>query len=195
MHWPDAWQSGTEKEPDTSVTIRQTWCAHSHPALIFYGRLTGSASGVVADRNQKTASSLKQVSAYLVRRACQTVLRLGALTIKALTTGQKKFRHGPQNAARSGRSDVQAPARGREAMEEMVDAGLATHLGVSNFSVAQLEALLEHARVPPVANQVELHPLLAQRKLVGVCLRKVRPQVPVTMPPLQMRSIALHCCC
>ena len=25
MHWPDAWQPGTEKEPDTSVTIRQTW--------------------------------------------------------------------------------------------------------------------------------------------------------------------------
>ena len=66
-----------------------------------------------------------------------------------------------------------SPALVREAMEEMVDAGLATHLGVSNFSVAQLEALLEHARVRPVANQVELHPLLAQRKLVGVCLRKV----------------------
>lgn len=38
---------------------------------------------------------------------------------------------------------------------------------------AQVEELLEYARVRPVANQVELHPLLAQRKLVGVCLRKV----------------------
>ena len=121
----------------------------------------------------------------------------------------------------------------------MVDAGLATHLGVSNFSAAQarpadilsqdavpgaafaspevcvapdigchadmnpavwslsrhrnrrrqpcsarrpfaypshvlqVEELLEYARIRPVANQVELHPLLAQRKLVGVCLRKV----------------------
>ena len=25
MHWPDAWKPGTEHEPDTSVTIRQTW--------------------------------------------------------------------------------------------------------------------------------------------------------------------------
>ena len=24
MHWPEAWQPGT-KEPDTLVTIRQTW--------------------------------------------------------------------------------------------------------------------------------------------------------------------------
>lgn len=36
----------------------------------------------------------------------------------------------------------------------------------------QVEDLLAVARVRPVVNQVELHPLLAQRKLVGVCLRK-----------------------
>lgn len=59
-----------------------------------------------------------------------------------------------------------------EAMEALVDAGLATYLGVSNFSVAQVEEVLEFARIRPVANQVELHPLLAQRKLVGVCARK-----------------------
>ena len=61
----------------------------------------------------------------------------------------------------------------REAMEELVDRGLVRHLGVSNFSVKQVEELLECARIKPVANQVELHPFLPQRKLVGVCARKV----------------------
>ena len=41
MHWPDAWLPGTQREPDTSVTIRQTWCGPSilcpdQAALIFF---------------------------------------------------------------------------------------------------------------------------------------------------------------
>lgn len=40
--------------------------------------------------------------------------------------------------------------------------------------MAQVEELLGWAQIKPIINQVELHPLLAQRKLVGVCLRKVR---------------------
>jgi len=58
-----------------------------------------------------------------------------------------------------------------EAMEGLVDAGMVRHLGVSNFSLAQLEQILSWARIKPAVNQVELHPLLAQRKLVGVCGR------------------------
>jgi len=58
------------------------------------------------------------------------------------------------------------------AMEALVAEGKVNHLGVSNFSLAQVEKLLEVAKVKPVVNQVELHPLLAQRKLVGTCLRK-----------------------
>jgi len=58
------------------------------------------------------------------------------------------------------------------AMEALVDAGLVRYLGVSNFSLSQVEDLLSWARIKPVVNQVELHPLLAQRKLVGVCTRK-----------------------
>ena len=26
MHWPDAWVPGSDKQPDTEVTIEQTWC-------------------------------------------------------------------------------------------------------------------------------------------------------------------------
>jgi len=66
----------------------------------------------------------------------------------------------------------------RRAMEALVDDGLARSIGVSNFSEAQIEELLGYARVPPCANQVELHPRLAQRRLVGYCARKVAPGNP-----------------
>lgn len=36
----------------------------------------------------------------------------------------------------------------------------------------QVEEVLGFAKVKPCVNQVEMHPLLAQRKLAGVCLRK-----------------------
>lgn len=55
-----------------------------------------------------------------------------------------------------------------------MDDGLAKSIGVSNFSEAQIDDVLGHARIPPAANQVELHPLLAQRRLVGYCMRKVQ---------------------
>lgn len=58
------------------------------------------------------------------------------------------------------------------AFEALVDEGLVRHIGVSNFSLSQVEEVLNFARIAPVLNQIELHPLLAQRKLVGVCARK-----------------------
>lgn len=58
-------------------------------------------------------------------------------------------------------------------MEQLVDEGKAAYIGVSNFSEKALMALLSEARIKPVANQIELHPLLAQRRLVGACLRQV----------------------
>lgn len=58
------------------------------------------------------------------------------------------------------------------AMEALVDEGLVRQLGVANFSLAQVEGLLEAARLRPVCNFVELHAQLSQRKLVGTLLRK-----------------------
>ncbi len=58
-------------------------------------------------------------------------------------------------------------------MEELVSEGKVKYLGVANFSLGQVESVLQFADVKPVVNQVELHPLLAQRRLVGTCLRKV----------------------
>ena len=54
-------------------------------------------------------------------------------------------------------------------MEEVRAAGLARHIGVSNFSVRKIEALRAGADVAPEANQVELHPYLAQPALVEYC--------------------------
>lgn len=54
-------------------------------------------------------------------------------------------------------------------MEEVLDAGLTRHIGVSNFSIKKLRKLLETARHRPEMNQVEMHPLLAQNELVAFC--------------------------
>ncbi|KAL4530235.1 hypothetical protein Ndes2526B_g02402 [Nannochloris sp. 'desiccata'] len=59
-----------------------------------------------------------------------------------------------------------------QAMEALVEEGLVKHIGVSNFSLSQVEDVLSWAKVKPVVNQIELHPLLAQRKILGVCSRK-----------------------
>lgn len=56
-------------------------------------------------------------------------------------------------------------------MESMVDAGLVRTLGCSNTTVMKLEQLLAHARIKPLAIQVELHPFLAQPALVHWCAR------------------------
>lgn len=79
------------------------------------------------------------------------------------------------NAWKPGTQEVDTEVTLQEtwaAMEQLVDDGLVRFVGVSNFGVKLTEELLEFARIKPVCNQVELHPVLPQRKLVGVCLRK-----------------------
>jgi alcohol dehydrogenase (NADP+) len=58
------------------------------------------------------------------------------------------------------------------AMEALVDQGLSEHIGVSNFSVAKLEALLKTANLMPEMNQIELHPYLQQPKMLEYCKSK-----------------------
>ncbi|KIP11677.1 hypothetical protein PHLGIDRAFT_99086 [Phlebiopsis gigantea 11061_1 CR5-6] len=55
-----------------------------------------------------------------------------------------------------------------EALEEIADAGLAKNIGVSNFQGSLLVDLLRYARIEPSVLQVELHPYLAQKKLVAL---------------------------
>jgi 2,5-diketo-D-gluconate reductase B len=47
--------------------------------------------------------------------------------------------------------------------------GLARHIGVSNFTVALIEQAVELSDEPIVCNQIELHPLLDQSKVIAAC--------------------------
>ena len=54
------------------------------------------------------------------------------------------------------------------AMEDLVDDGLARHIGVSNFSIPKLRSLLADAeRHAPEMNQIELHPYLQQPEMLS----------------------------
>lgn len=55
------------------------------------------------------------------------------------------------------------------AMEDCYREGLAAHIGVSNFGVAQLQELLAACSVRPFVNEVELHPYLVQQRLREYC--------------------------
>jgi diketogulonate reductase-like aldo/keto reductase len=49
--------------------------------------------------------------------------------------------------------------------------GIVRHIGVSNFTVALLDQAVKLASEPIVTNQIELHPLLDQTKVVAACRR------------------------
>lgn len=50
-------------------------------------------------------------------------------------------------------------------MEQLVDTGLARHIGTSNMTVPKLRLLLRDARIRPVVNEMELHPHFQQPEL------------------------------
>ena len=54
-------------------------------------------------------------------------------------------------------------------MEGLVAENLCRHIGVSNFSTAKLQDLLENARLKPEVNQIELHPYLQQSTMLEFC--------------------------
>jgi 2,5-diketo-D-gluconate reductase B len=53
------------------------------------------------------------------------------------------------------------------AFDELVDDGLISEVGVSNFEPRQVEAAMDVLDAPLFANQVEMHPLLQQEELVA----------------------------
>ena len=51
------------------------------------------------------------------------------------------------------------------ALEDLVDAGLIRHLGVSNMTIPKLRLVLRDARIAPAINELELHPAFQQGEL------------------------------
>ncbi len=69
---------------------------------------------------------------------------------------------------------VHWPVKGKykdtwRALEQLYADGKVRAIGVSNFQIHHLEDLLLDAKVRPMVNQVELHPLLAQVELRNYC--------------------------
>jgi diketogulonate reductase-like aldo/keto reductase len=70
---------------------------------------------------------------------------------------------------------VHWPVKGRykdtwRVMEKIYASGRAKAIGVSNFLVHHLQDLLADAKVVPMVNQVEFHPLLRQQELLDFCV-------------------------
>lgn len=61
------------------------------------------------------------------------------------------------------------PAETYAAMEKLLATGKAKAIGVCNFTVNKLQALLSKAKVVPAVNQIEAHPYLQQPALVEFC--------------------------
>lgn len=58
-----------------------------------------------------------------------------------------------------------------KAMEKLYKDGRVKAIGVCNFEIEHLERLLAECDVPPVLNQVECHPYLAQNELKEFCAK------------------------
>jgi len=57
-------------------------------------------------------------------------------------------------------------------IEKLLDTGKVKSIGVSNFSIQNLSILLQHCKIVPAVNQVELHPCLPQHALKKFCDEK-----------------------
>lgn len=58
-----------------------------------------------------------------------------------------------------------------KALEKLYNDGRVKAIGVCNFEIEHLERLLAECDVPPVLNQVECHPYLAQNELKEFCAK------------------------
>jgi methylglyoxal/glyoxal reductase len=56
------------------------------------------------------------------------------------------------------------------ALERLYDEGRVRAIGVSNFVTHHLEELMNHARIAPMVNQIEVHPFLQQRDVRAWCV-------------------------
>lgn len=77
--------------------------------------------------------------------------------------------HWPANEAQFPDNWKEINAASWKALEELYAEGKIKAIGVSNFMVKHLEALLETATVIPAVNQIEFHPGYTQQEVVELC--------------------------
>jgi diketogulonate reductase-like aldo/keto reductase len=65
-----------------------------------------------------------------------------------------------------------APTRAWAGMERAAQNGLARAIGVSNFAVDELDAVLASATIAPAVNQVQFSPFQFRRALLDACRRR-----------------------
>jgi diketogulonate reductase-like aldo/keto reductase len=69
-------------------------------------------------------------------------------------------------------SDFDATQEAYRALETLLADGKVRAIGVSNFMVDHLTALLDHAKVAPAVNQIEVHPYFTQREVREFCAER-----------------------
>jgi len=67
-------------------------------------------------------------------------------------------------------------------MEKLYRSDKARSIGVSNWTIAGLEAILKYAEIKPAINQVEIHPFLPSDELIEYCVS--HDILPVAYSPL-----------
>ena len=77
--------------------------------------------------------------------------------------------HWPANETQFPENWKEINAASWKALEELYNEGKIKAIGVSNFMVQHLEALLETATVVPAVNQIEYHPGYTQDEVVELC--------------------------
>src|SRR5258708_35699855 len=69
-------------------------------------------------------------------------------------------------------------------------AGLARHIGISNFTVVLIEEAVKLAPEPLVCNQIEVHPFIDQSKVIATCRR--HGMATVAYSPLPRAGVSGH---
>jgi diketogulonate reductase-like aldo/keto reductase len=81
-------------------------------------------------------------------------------------------------------------------MQRAREAGYARSIGISNFNVSEVDALLAEASTPPVVNQIQFSPWKHRRELLDHCERKeiaLEPYSPLNTADLEhptLREVA-----
>ena len=71
-------------------------------------------------------------------------------------------------------------------MEELQKKGLTKHIGVSNFNCQLLNDLLSYADIPPLANQIEIHPYYSQKEFLDFMI--ANEVIPISYASLGSRQ-------